>query len=362
MKDVLDHYQTLFEVAPIALVEADFTRLIDFIGNDAKKCLQSGSPPDDHHQDLFRSWARQVKCSSANKAALLMFESGSPEDLTAEQFLACTSQSIVTFVSFIDSLISGKSEWCGHTEILKRSGIIRNALVSARIFVSETKKDIRVVFSFTDVTEQMMELKTLRQANKVVSQLTSDVRHDIVNQLLAILGYIELSLEESSLNTIYGFVEKERTAAESISRQIASTKAFQHLGETGPVWHKMEDITHETDLPEPLARSKIFADPLIRHTFDTLISVMKSRSGKSHHINWSMEPGEKEVRIICESAGDGISTEDKERIFQRSLPGPLTIFPAREILGITGIGIREEGKPGNTIRFVITIPEPSFSP
>ena len=119
MKDVRDHYQTLFETAPISLVEADFTRLIDFIGDDAKTYLQSGSPPDDHHQDLFRSWARQVKCSSANKAALLMFESGSPEDLTAEQFLAPTAQAIVTFVSFIDSIISGKSEWSGYTEILK---------------------------------------------------------------------------------------------------------------------------------------------------------------------------------------------------------------------------------------------------
>ncbi len=362
MKTTDDQNRTLFEAAPIPLVEADFTKLTSFLGSDFKSWLQpSGSLAD--HQDLVRSWARQVESISANKAALTMFESCSHQDLAAEQFLTGTSQAIIMFVSFVDSLITGKSDWSGYTEIMTRSGKVRNARVSARIVVSETKKDIRVVFSFTDVTEQMIELKALRHANKVVSELTSEVRHDIVNQLLAILGYIELSLEESSLNTIYDFVKKERIAAESISRQIASTKAYQHLGESGPVWHKTGELIRcETDLPVPLAESKIFADPLISNVFIALVSVMKSQSGKSNQIHWSMESGEKEVRIICEVVGEGISIKDKERIFQRSWLGPLSLFPAREILGITGISIREEGKPGMTTRFVMTIPESSFSP
>jgi sensor histidine kinase regulating citrate/malate metabolism len=356
-----DQYRIQFENAPIPLVEADFTKLVAFIADSSRTCLEPGSSPADN-QDLIRSWTGKVVCTNANKAAHSMFGSHSCQDLVPKQFLAGTSLAIMSFISLVDSLKSGKSNWNGYSEIVKASGKILNVSISAGIAVSNNGKDIRVIFSFTDVTELMRELIAARHANKVVSELTSDVRHDILNQLIAITGYIDLSLEESSLSTIYNYIEKGRTAAETISRQIASTKAYQHLGESGPAWYILGDlITTKADPPGDFARTMIYADPGIRNVFLILESVMKSLGGKSPRIRWSMESGEDGVRIICEADGKGIPPEDKERVFQRTWQGPSSLFPAREILGVTGITIREEGKTGIVTRFIVTVPAYSFS-
>jgi signal transduction histidine kinase len=63
--------------------------------------------------------------------------------------------------------------------------------------------------------------------------------------------------------------------------------------------------------------------------------------------------------IVCEDDGEGIPAEEKERIFDRGF-GKNTgmgLFLAREILSITGITIRETGKPGKGGRFEIMVPK-----
>ena len=62
--------------------------------------------------------------------------------------------------------------------------------------------------------------------------------------------------------------------------------------------------------------------------------------------------------ITCEDDGRGIPPEEKEEIFGRgtgSHPG-LGLFLVKEILGITGLSIRETGEYGRGARFEITIP------
>ena len=297
----------------------------------------------------------------ANKAARSMFGAHSCQDLTPEQILAGTESAVISFASLVDSLVSGASNWNGYSEIAGASGKILSVRISAEIAVPENARDGRVIFSFTDVTTVMRELVATRHTQKIVGGLTSDVRHDIVNQLIAITGYIDLSLEESSLSTIYNYIERARAAAETISRQIASTKIYQHLGESGPAWHVLNDlITSRDDLAPDLARIEIFADPDIKRVFHLMESVMKNTGGKSSRIRWSMESEEHELRIICEADGNGIPPENKEKIFQRTWQGQESLFPAREILGITGISIREDGKPGINTRFIVTVPGDSF--
>jgi signal transduction histidine kinase len=65
---------------------------------------------------------------------------------------------------------------------------------------------------------------------------------------------------------------------------------------------------------------------------------------------------------MWEDDGTGIPDEEKERIFERGYGKNtgLGLFLAREVLGITGIGIREDGVPGKGARFVITVPEGAY--
>ncbi len=66
--------------------------------------------------------------------------------------------------------------------------------------------------------------------------------------------------------------------------------------------------------------------------------------------------------ISWEDTGAGIPAEEKEKIFERGYGKNtgLGLFLAREILGITGISIREAGEEGKGARFEITVPPGAF--
>lgn len=64
------------------------------------------------------------------------------------------------------------------------------------------------------------------------------------------------------------------------------------------------------------------------------------------------------LALTCEDDGGGIATEEKEKIFERGFGKNtgLGLFLVREILGITGFSIIENGVPGKSARFEIRIP------
>ena len=63
-----------------------------------------------------------------------------------------------------------------------------------------------------------------------------------------------------------------------------------------------------------------------------------------------------------EDDGTGIPAEEKEKIFERGYGKNtgLGLFLTREILGITGITIRETGIPGKGARFEIAVPTAAY--
>jgi signal transduction histidine kinase len=62
---------------------------------------------------------------------------------------------------------------------------------------------------------------------------------------------------------------------------------------------------------------------------------------------------------VCEDDGDGVLTEEKEKILERGFGknNGLGLALSREILAITGITIRETGESGKGARFEMTVPE-----
>ena len=66
--------------------------------------------------------------------------------------------------------------------------------------------------------------------------------------------------------------------------------------------------------------------------------------------------------ITVAEDGTGISTEDKQHVFERGfgINTGLGLFLSREILSITGISISETDVPGTGARFDIAVPEGAF--
>lgn len=222
-----------------------------------------------------------------------------------------------------------------------------------------------------DISERKRVENAIQQANRKLNLLNSITRHDILNSLTALLGYLELSLEEATDPRLREYIETEMRVAQNIRRQIEFTRDYQDVGVKSPGWYSVPVIlrqvqTHiestgipiETDLPDV----QIYADPLIEKVFYNLME-NALRHGKGLTRIWfNSEERDGHLVISCCDDGEGIPLDKKKAIFNREFfqHSGFGLFLSREILGITGIRIQETGVPGEGTRFELVIPPGAF--
>jgi PAS domain S-box-containing protein len=257
------------------------------------------------------------------------------------------------------------------TEHVKKNG--------ERVWISWRNKplvdkdnSITGVISFgTDTTERRNAEQALYRANQKLKLLNTITRHDILNQLTVLGGYIEMSRELTKDKEMLGFVDHEKKATKAIRNMIKFTKDYQDIGLYRPQWQYLRNIVSllantvdfgNVTLKNELGRLEIYADPLFEKVVYTLLENAIRHGGNLTYIRLSYQMVNKDCLVICEDDGIGVADEDKENIFLREF-GKHTgfgLFLSREILGITGFFIRETGKHGKGARFEILVPEGSF--
>lgn len=208
-------------------------------------------------------------------------------------------------------------------------------------------------------------------ANKKLNILSSITRHDILNQLTALLGYQEIARETCSDPELLEIMKKEESAAQAIRKQIEFTKNYQDIGIRAPVWHnlkeKFETIKSSFDydsimLHSRLSNHEIYADPLFPLICQNLLDNSVRHGEHVKNIIFSSEERNNELIFIYEDDGVGISDDIKPMIFKKGY-GKHTgmgLFLSQEILAITGLVMQENGESGRGVRFVIQIPQGSY--
>ena len=216
------------------------------------------------------------------------------------------------------------------------------------------------------------EQAALETANKKLNLLSSITRHDIRNQLLALLGFIELSKRKITDPEILHFIDREEQAAAMITRQIDFTKLYENIGALAPQWQRVATIleglrpslsAQGIEMSIAVGSLEIFADPMLGKVFANIADNSRRHGDHVSHIAFSLAPAEGEAVVIaCEDNGVGVPAEEKERIFEKGFGKHtgLGLFLSREILAITGIIIRENGTHGKGARFEITVPPGKF--
>jgi len=225
----------------------------------------------------------------------------------------------------------------------------------------------------TDITERKAAEDALSRVNKKLTILSSITRHDIKNQLMALLAYLELSKEElDPVSTASEYLKIETKIAQAMGHQIDFTKVYEEMGTTAPVWQNingsvqravatlpMRDVRVEVDRSD----LEIYADSLFEKVFYNLIDNALKYGGESMTTIRiiSHETGAGLV-IACEDDGVGIPNEDKQYLFEQGYGKNtgLGLFLTREILSITGITIVETGEPGKGARFELIVPDRAY--
>lgn len=207
--------------------------------------------------------------------------------------------------------------------------------------------------------------------NKKLQLVGSVTRHDVLNQLTAIVGYNELlgmMVQDAKQKS---FLDKEKIAIDKIRRQFQFAKDYQNIAVEPPRWQNIRNactrVSEDFDLKgtKVLAETGpavILADPqfekVLHHLFEN--ALVHGRNATEIRIA-IREDGDGGI-LIVENNGAGIPAEEKPKIFERGF-GKGTgwgLFLAREILTVTGMVIAETGDPAGGARFEIRLPPGSF--
>jgi signal transduction histidine kinase len=213
--------------------------------------------------------------------------------------------------------------------------------------------------------------ETLRQTNDKLNLLNTITRHDILNQLTVVLGYLEIMKMKFPEPSLQEYVDKEIHAAQNIQTQILFTKDYQDIGAQSPQWFDLKKIilTNAERLPLSTVRLvvhvdnlEIYGDPLLEKVFYTLIENTLRHGKTVTTIEFSYRTPQEGLVVIYEDNGEGVPAEHKEAIFLRKFfkHTGFGLFLSRTILGITGMTIRETGEPGKGARFEILVPAGAF--
>jgi signal transduction histidine kinase len=207
----------------------------------------------------------------------------------------------------------------------------------------------------------------LRESTRKLELLTGITRHDILNQLTTLSGFVELARHCSDEAELHEVIGHQEEIIRRIEENILFSRNYQNIGNSAPQWQSlsrvMERISEgmiETDgiIYRSLGTVEVFADPLLPKVFFNIIENSFRHGGAVNRIDIRYEKTPRGCTITFEDDGCGVSRGEKELIFQQGYGKNtgLGLFLSREILRITDIGIRETGIPGRGARFELTVP------
>ena len=204
----------------------------------------------------------------------------------------------------------------------------------------------------------------LATANHKLNLLGKITRHDTLNQITVIKGYLDLmadSIEEERYKKYMGRMD---TAVNCMIELTEFAREYEKIGMDGSEWIHIDEVLSGLDtdgltLENSCPGLMVYADKLLDKVFYNLLDNTMRHSGDASEVVISCEKSDNGLMLRWEDNGQGVPDEEKERIFDRGY-GKNTgygLFIMREILNITGISIIEDGVPGQGARFSIRIPE-----
>jgi signal transduction histidine kinase len=214
------------------------------------------------------------------------------------------------------------------------------------------------------IADLKKELEFTRKKLQIVGSVT---RHDVLNQLTAIIGFNELLRMMVKDPKLKNYVEKEKLAIDQIQRQFRYAKDYQNIAVDPPRWQNIRNLAsiagedcelHGTRVVADTGDAAILADPLLEKVFQYLFENTTCHGETVTEIRISLVVTGPGGILRVENNGAGIPEEEKSRIFERGYGSGAGwgLFLAREILAVTGMTITETGDPDKGMRFEIILP------
>jgi PAS domain S-box-containing protein len=229
----------------------------------------------------------------------------------------------------------------------------------------------RIILTIEDITERKHMEDALQSANAKLNTLSGITRHDLLNAMTLLAGQIDLGKMEHGSGPLAALFEKLERGVRLLQRRIEQTRDYQDLGARPADWQYVQGAVlsaasridfGKVTLRVWAERLEVYADPMIGTAFHHILENTVRHAGGAGWVMVTYHVTDGGCDLILEDNGSGIPPEKKEAIFSYR-PGEragLGLFLVREILGVTGLSIREEGVPGKGARFVIRVPADKY--
>ncbi len=274
-------------------------------------------------------------------------------------------------MALIQKAVSGERMETVEIPILTKEGNIRTVIWNSANVRDPDGRTISTIAQGTDITDRKRALDALFQTNNKLNMLNNITRHDILNQLMGLQTYLELSKMDVIDPVFLNYIKKEEQAAETIQWMIEFTRDYQDIGGQGPKWHILSDTISsairqlnppDVEINVAVNRLEIFADPLMEKVFYNLMENSLRHGEHVTRMDFSVKETENGLILTYSDNGVGVSVEDKKKLFVKGFGKHtgLGLFLSKEILSITGITITENGEPGKGVQFEMTVPKGAY--
>jgi Asp-tRNA(Asn)/Glu-tRNA(Gln) amidotransferase C subunit len=314
---------------------------------------------------------------------LFIFEISDEKILISPLFKTEDADSISSPVVISDADQKTLHEACnileiGHTkEITLAKGTKREILGT----ISRISKNRGIAYLIYTSDARVQEIE--KKAHLRLAELTGIVRHDVMNQITAIMGYFEI-INDMVPEELVPFTEKEVSLAQNVRNISESTRSYQALGAKPATWISINDslIQYKNN---PLLRDltisgsfegiEIFADPefasTLRLVFEDITKSHPSAEitcGCEEFSNSEEEVGSnlnhlKDEKCVCIWFMDNsgyFAGLDPRKVFHHTIipTGPAVFCVFAEICNLTEIVPRIRTEP--TSRFELLVPASSY--
>jgi PAS domain S-box-containing protein len=233
------------------------------------------------------------------------------------------------------------------------------------------KKPLRMTGTHLDISERKKAEEALRLANRKLNLLYSLARHDILNKVSILLGYIDRAKILADDKTLLDYLDRLENSTKAIGKLIQFTRDYKNLGINPPQWFTVEDLMKEAAagldldgivLTVDMSEWEIYTDSQILKVFQNIFKNARIHGKNVTEIRAGCRKNDQGLSLSIQDNGIGIPEELKKEIFEPTMlqNRGLGLFIAKEILSITGLTIQETGVGGTGARFEIGIPTGCF--
>ncbi|MDD1713005.1 MAG: PAS domain S-box protein, partial [Methanoregulaceae archaeon] len=135
------------------------------------------------------------------------------------------------------------------------------------------------ILAVREITGRKRAEEALLVSNKKLNLLFDITRHDILNRIYVLSGYLELTRQQTGDPTILAYLKAQTEAISAIRQQIEFTREYENIGLCLPEWQSVHENladalsylnTGEIAVRENMGSLEVYADPMFHKVFYNL--------------------------------------------------------------------------------------------